>query len=337
MNHPQLNSRHFFRIYDTGSGVTSFIYSLLAAIYSNVLHRNVMHSKKAYQAFLKTLDLKKVSYHSSSIKNLKSILEYNKHLNVKIILFEGRLSPLTGNIEIFKRCILGDGSKEISILRLFNFHSKGKRSYYFYLKEPSTIHNFLHKNRKWCCLICYDRFTSKQRLLNHLQKCNSNNIKAYMYPQKGSYIEYDRVAKAKFDSTLPIIGFADFETVLTSLNSDENGINICFNCSPNLECRCFSYTKKLDKHNLISYSIIFVDSNAELLYEKHFCGELVEKNFLETLCHIEESILRKVCSKKDIKSMQNLTLEQLEKFNSAIVCYMCKNKFDHSDRMKMKN
>ena len=66
-----------------------------------------MHSKKAYQAFLKTLDLKKVTYHSSSIKNLKSILEYNKHLNVKIILFEGRLSPLTGNIEILKRCILG--------------------------------------------------------------------------------------------------------------------------------------------------------------------------------------------------------------------------------------
>ena len=51
MNHPQLNSRHFFRIYDTGSGVTSFIYSLLAAKYSNVLHRNIMHSKKAYQVF----------------------------------------------------------------------------------------------------------------------------------------------------------------------------------------------------------------------------------------------------------------------------------------------
>ena len=59
-------------------------------------------------------------------------------------------------------------------------------------------------------------------------------------PSKGSYIEYDRVAKAKFDSTLPIIGFADFETVLASLNSDENGTNICFNCTPNLECRCFS-------------------------------------------------------------------------------------------------
>ena len=35
--------------------------------------------------------------------------------------------------------------------------------------------------------------------------------------------------------------------------------------------------------------------------------------------------------------MQNLTMEQLEKFNSAIVCYMCKKKFDNSDRMKMKN
>ena len=104
---------------------------------------------------------------------------------VSITLFEGRLSPLTGNKEIFKGCILADGGKEISILRLFNFHSKGKRSYYFYLKEPSTIHNFLHKNKKWCCLICYDRFTSKQKPLNHLQKCNSNNIKSHMDPKKG--------------------------------------------------------------------------------------------------------------------------------------------------------
>ena len=80
---------------------------------------------------------------------------------------------------------LSNISKKL-ILRLFNFHSKGKRRYYFYFKELPTIYNFLHKNRKWCCLICYDRFTSKQRPLNHLQKCNSKSIKSYMDPQKRS-------------------------------------------------------------------------------------------------------------------------------------------------------
>ena len=337
MNHPQLNDRHFFRIHDSGSGITSFIYCLLAAIYSNDLHRNVMHSKQAYQNFLKTLNLENIfSYHSSSFRTLKLFLRHNQQLNITIILYEGRLSPSTGKIEIFKHSTLGCGSKKICILRLFNFHMKTKRSFYFYLKNPSTIHNFLHKNRKWCCLVCFDRFTSKQRLLNHLQKCNANNIKSYMYPKQGSYIKFGKDDQAKYHSPLPIIGFADFETILNPLTPLVNENVYCDKCYSG-NCKCFSYTKLMDKHELISYSIVFVDSKSQLIFEKHFCGEQVEKFFLQTLCSIEESLLRLIISKKDVKSMDNLTQEELEKFEAAFFCYICKEKFDSSDRMKIKN
>ena len=260
MEHPQLNRRHFFKVYKSGYGIVSFIYSLMAALYSNTIHRNFMHSPNCYKRFVNTLNLQKITFSKDSLKQLKIFLKNNSNLNVKIILFEGRLSPKSGNIEVYQHSKIEHGKRIINILRLFNFEGKARRSYYFYLKNASTL--TLLKRNRWCCLICFERFTSKQRLLNHLQSCNANgaHLKEAIYPKKGTYINFSKLDAAKYQSPLPIVGFADLEANLQSLIDCPPKNIDCKTCKGKLNCACYSYTQKLEKHQLVSYSLAFVDS-----------------------------------------------------------------------------
>ena len=53
IHHPQLDKRSFFKVYNCGNGLWSFIYSVLAALDSHILPRNVMHDKETYTKFMK--------------------------------------------------------------------------------------------------------------------------------------------------------------------------------------------------------------------------------------------------------------------------------------------
>ena len=138
--------------------------------------------------------------------------------------------------------------KDIHILHVFEFKKKTKGNYYFYLKSPYTIHNFF--KTKWCYLICFNRFTSKIRLMNHLKKCT---LPEAIYPDKDSIIEYGKKTAAKYYSLLAITGFADFESKLKPMshNSTKNNPSIFEKIS-----KSESYTIKCANHELVSYSVI---------------------------------------------------------------------------------
>ena len=78
---------------------------------------------------------------------------------------------------------------------------------------------------------------------------------------------------------MSIIGFADFETKLNSLPSFLNSKNNCRMCLDE-QCSHISYTRKVESHELISYSLVFIDIKSTLIYEKHYCGPKVEENSL---------------------------------------------------------
>ena len=73
----------------------------------------------------------------------------------------------------------------------------------------------------------------------------------------------------------------------------------------------------------MSYSLIFVGADSELIWEKHYCGKEPSKDFLNTLLEIEEKLLEKSCFYKDIKSMIPLTDHQQSEFDAATQCRMC--------------
>ena len=331
LQHPQLEKRNFFRVYNSGSGIWSFIYSVLAALYSGVLHRNVIHYKETYHKFLRKLDLTSLRYQKGSIKDIKTFLKQNKFLDISIVIYEGRLSPDSNQIQVWKYGKLGVGKNEINVLHTFIFKNGEKLSYYFYIKNILTIHHFFQK--KYPCLQCFERFTSKERLNNHLQKCTYPQV---LYPKKGTLIQYDKKCEAKYNSPLSIVGFADFETKLSELSTIVKRGSKCVKCSSKI-CSHISYTKQLESHELISYSLIFIDAKSTLIYEKHYCGSRVEENFFNTLVSIEEQLLLKTCSFKGISFMKPLTKDEKIENHHAAICCICKQKFDPNNRLRVKN
>ena len=75
---------------------------------------------------------------------------------------------------------------------------------------------------------------------------------------------------AKFASPLAIVGFADFEAKLDSLSIDEDQKTFDSNKS---------FTIRKDRHTIVSFSLIFVDMNGELIFEKCYCGDNAGKVF----------------------------------------------------------
>ena len=295
-----------------------------------MFHRSIFHNRKTYERFTKGLNLSTANIKRGSIRDIKLLLKNNLHLNVCVHIYEARLSPHSGNIQVWKYGKIGVGKNQVNILHTFQFERKAKQHFYFYIKSISSIYQFQQK--KYPCLVCFDRFTSKLRLYNHLQKCT---IPQPVYPEPNSFIEYDEKCKAKYHSTLSIVGFADFESKLNSIPDDHDHVK-CKKCLRK-DCSYQSYTKKVESHELVSYSLVFVDAKCIILYEKHFCGRYVEQNFFETLNAIEEPLLRKTSTFKDIKLMKPLTERQKAEYDNTNNCYMCKQKFEPNIRLRIKN
>ena len=191
--HPQLDKRNFSKVHNAGFGIRSFIHSVLAAIYSPMLHRNLIHNHKPYERFTKNLNLASaIKLEKGSIKNIKEFLKSNQHLDIFVNIFEGRLSSISNDLQVWKYGKIGEGRKQINILHIFQYTNRKRQNYYYYIKNISTIHHFFQK--KYPCLQCFERFTSRHRLENHLKKCT---LPQPMYPSKGSLIEFDKKCKVK--------------------------------------------------------------------------------------------------------------------------------------------
>ena len=102
LHHPQLNKRHFFKVYKSGMRLWSFIYSVLAAIYSHIFHRNGIHYKATYFKFIKNLDLASLNFNRGTIKDLKKFLKQHRQLNITVSIYEGRLSPNSDKLQVWK-------------------------------------------------------------------------------------------------------------------------------------------------------------------------------------------------------------------------------------------
>ena len=112
IRHPQLEKRNFFRVHNSGYGIWSFIYSILAAIYSNSLHRNIMHHHTSYQKFIKSSNINTSRFESGSIKDVKLFLKANEKLNLNVTINEGRLCPNSGKLQVWKSVKIGNGEKK---------------------------------------------------------------------------------------------------------------------------------------------------------------------------------------------------------------------------------
>ena len=161
------------------------------------------------------------------------------------------------------------------------------------------------------CVICYDRFSTSKALNRHLLICNS--ITKEVYPPSNTFLSFDDKRAAKFASPLSITGCADFETKLSRLNNTKSDIGF-----PLISKQSFTLRKNV--HAIVSFSLVFVDTNGKLIFEKAFCGKNAGEFFFHTLDRIEEKLLLAICKNKSPLDIQQLSQEELERFHNATHC-----------------
>ena len=73
IHHPILNNNSIFKVYQSKG--ESFVYSILAALYSNKIDRRSFHRPSAYQKYRKLLNLKNITL---PISNKATIILFTK-------------------------------------------------------------------------------------------------------------------------------------------------------------------------------------------------------------------------------------------------------------------
>ena len=85
IHHPVLNNNSIFKVYQSKN--ESFLYSILAALYSNKIDRRLFHRQSAYQKYKKTLNLENISLPIRN-KDIVHFLRNNPKLNIAIRFFD---------------------------------------------------------------------------------------------------------------------------------------------------------------------------------------------------------------------------------------------------------
>ena len=257
-------------------------------------------------------------------KHINQFLENNPKLDITVRLFDSIVVSKT-DMKIFEHRKFGKGRKIVNILFHKTYKNKKSYYYYFWIKNINNIKKTLSRN--FVCTVCYDKFSTNTALNRHLISCNSMTNE--VYPPDKTYLSFDSKKAAKYASPISIMGFADFETKLECINSKDK-------LEDTIE-KNESFTIRKSAHKIVSFSLIFVDTDGKLIFEKTYCGENTGEHFFQTLDNIEERLLLMICKNKAPISFKSLSSEQLERFNKATRCEICHIKFDSSDRIKCKN
>ena len=86
-------------------------------------------------------------------------------------------------------------------------------------------------------------------------------------------MSFDDNKAAKYASPLSIIGFADFETKLDG--------NYCKDDFKDALKSEQSFTERKNIHKLVSFSLIFVDTEGKIIFKSNFCGKMQENIFFK--------------------------------------------------------
>ena len=159
--------------------------------------------------------------------------------------------------------------------------------------------------------------TDEQRK-EHYHQCVEGNV-----PQKRTFPPTTRTLKfskhsARFKK--PILGYLDFESNLKGLEG-----NPCAQCEQRA-CVCAEpSTIKTQIHEPLSWCLIFVSHEREVIYEGKYSGEDAVPCLLSTLEEVKEKIA--IWKQNKRFYVPALTPQQKKEFHSATNCNICQEPF----------
>ena len=310
------------------SVLTTQDYDEYNAVYAILRKVFPKHRKSNFETlknvFFKRLDLSGLDF-PLNLNHLKKFVLQNKWVDIslKVLLYHnGKCYP-----QVFFNC----GSHSVVLLYVKLPISENKtenyQNHYFLLQNPDAFLSSKYRNSKtntrksYFCLNCLCKFSSQSCRDKHEQNCSSSQQPQKVVLPKGNNGEKPYLSFKAFKATYmtPVCAFADFESNLIKLKH-------CSNCAQEV-CTCDvpSLTQKLNRHEAISWAIVFVTSQGEVIAEQKYTGESAVEKFLEFLTFTEPFVKKYIQQYRDY--MSPLTSEEQQRHEAAEVCYICQQKF----------
>ena len=133
--HPVLNNNSIFKIHQSKD--ESFLYSILAALYSNRINVKQFHRVNAYAKYKKLLNIGNITFPMKN-KDINVFLKNNPNLDISIRLFDSITISKT-DMKIYEYKVIGKGRKIINLLFHKSYKNKKSFYHYFWIKNINNI------------------------------------------------------------------------------------------------------------------------------------------------------------------------------------------------------
>ena len=170
----------------------------------------------------------------------------------------------------------------------------------------SQVNN--HKGRREICLNCFNSFNSPETLKTHKEYCYENESVKTLMPPPGTYLRFKNFHHSE---KAPFVIYGDFESLIKHMH----------NCDPDPNK---SYTKKIQKHEPISFSyyiLCSIDGVYKPVLRKYTKTKPEDADAIDVFIKWLE---------EDVKAIANIepkqmifTEEDRKQFNKASDCWIC--------------
>ena len=196
----------------------------------------------------------------------------------------------------------------------------GENSHYCLVKNisallSSQINNNDHK--RYFCLNCFNSFKSLDSLDKHKEYCYNNECVKISMPPQNTFLRFKNF---RFSEKAPFAIYADFESLIKPMD----------NCDPNPNK---SYTKKYQKHELISFCYyiecfndtlckeIFNDNTKRKQLNSYIKTKPEDPDVIDVFIKWLEDDVKYIVNIKPKKMI--FTKEEEKQFNMASDCWIC--------------
>ena len=248
------------------------------------------------------LNMEEIEY-PVSLKDISKFEKQNPNISITVFGFNKKNKVYTLRVSEHKY------NREVDIILLLIERNGVK--HYCLVKNSSRLLSkqiSAHKEGTHICFRCLNPFWTHKSLEKHWEYCRNHEAVKINMPEKGTILRFKNHERSE---KLPFIIYADTEALIKEMH----------NCDPNPQN---SYTKKYQKHEPISFSY-YIKSFDDNVYEsklKKYTGEDAMEKFVEW---IEEDV-KKIANIPDVKMI--FGPDELNQFNSATKCWICKGEFD---------
>ena len=277
-----------------------FLHCVLRAIYPTNNHPERVDKELMEKE--NTLNMEGIEY-PVSFKDIGLFEKQNPDISIMVLGFneKDKVYPLRVSEHVYNR-------KHNIILLLIE---RDGVKHYCLVKNPSRLLSkqiSAHKKGTHICFRCLNPFWTHKSLEKHWEYCRNHEAVKINMPEKGTMLRFKHHERSE---KVPFIIYADTEALIKEMQ----------NCDPNPQN---SYTKKYQKHEPVSFSyyIKCFDDNVYESKLRKYTGEDAMEKFVEW---IEEDV-------KEIANIPDVEMifgpNELDQFNSATKCWICKEEFD---------